>query len=221
MGSAEVGSISNYFRGSRADLRALRMLPALPETEVEVSRVATALKADDKSILLGPEATEHAVKVLSNSGRLREYRIIHFATHGLISGDLEGLNEPALVLTLPTEVSEDDDGLLTASEVSSLDLSADWAVLSACNTSAGETMSADPLSGLASAFFRAGAKSLLVSQWPVYSDAAVELISSAFNFAQDDQTVDHAEALRLAMVKMIDSGKASPALWAPFFVVGD
>ena len=60
-----------------------------------------------------------------------------FPPHGLIAGELIGLAEPALVLTPPIEASELDDGLLTASEVAQLKLNADWVILSACNTAAG------------------------------------------------------------------------------------
>ncbi len=214
------GDLSNYFRGGRANLAALRDLAELPETATEIQTVARTLNAEADTTLIGHAATERALRALSDNGQLRAFRVIHFATHGLIAGDLDGLAEPALVLSLPSEVSVDDDGLLTASEVSTLDLNADWAILSACNTAAGATASAEPLSGLARAFLYAGARSLLVSQWSVNSDAAVELITSTFSFAEK-QGIDHSEALRLAMVKMIDSGRANPSLWAPFFVVGD
>jgi hypothetical protein len=80
---------------------------------------------------------------------LADYRVVYFATHGLVAGDVKGLGEPSLALTLPNEFSELDDGLLTASEVAQLKLNADWVVLSACNTAAGEKPGAEALSGLA------------------------------------------------------------------------
>ena len=94
---------------------------------------------------------------------LNNYRVIQFATHGLVAGDLSGLAEPALVLTPPRVPTEADDGLLTASEIAALRLNADWVVLSACNTAAGTGQGAEALSGLARAFFYAGARALLVS----------------------------------------------------------
>jgi CHAT domain-containing protein len=91
---------------------------------------------------------------------LDHYKIIEFATHGLMSGELKGLAEPALVLTPPPQATPDDDGLLTASKIATLKLNADWVVLSACNTAAGDgTPDAGGLSGLAKAFFYAGARS--------------------------------------------------------------
>ena len=110
---------------------------------------------------------------------------MHFATHGLIASETESiaksLAEPALLLTPPETASETDDGLLTASEVTELKLDADWVVLSACNTAAGgEKGDAEALSGLARAFFYAGARALLVSHWYVDSQAAVKITTGAF-----------------------------------------
>ena len=113
------------------------------------------------------DATETRVK----QAKLDQYRIVYFATHGLLAGDVADfakLNaEPALVLSLPEHPTEFDDGLLTASEVAQLKLNADWVVLSACNTASAEKPGAEALSGLARAFFYAGARSLIVSNWEV------------------------------------------------------
>ena len=80
---------------------------------------------------------------------LSDYRIVYFATHGLVAGDVKGLAEPSLALTIPRNPSSHDDGLLTASEIAQLKLNADFVVLSACNTIAGEKPGAEALSGLA------------------------------------------------------------------------
>ena len=106
---------------------------------------------------------------------LTKYRVIHFATHGTIAGEIEGTSEPGLILTPPTEQTELDDGYLSASEVAALKLDADWVILSACNTAAGGANGAEALSGLARAFFYAGARALLVSHWSVDSAATVKL----------------------------------------------
>ena len=132
--------------------------------------------------------------------------------------------EPALALTLPQIPSEQDDGLLTASEVAALNLNADWVILSACNTAAGAKPGAEPLSGLARSFFYAGAKTLLVSHWPVESDAAVRLVTEAIRTLEQDRTLTPAEALRRAMVALLDdrskADNAHPGIWAPFVIVG-
>ena len=120
-----------------------------------------------RSIKLGLNATEKAVK----QSKLDDYRIVYFATHGLVAGDLQEFTkakaEPALAFTIPEKPSDLDDGLLQASEVAELKLDADWVVLSACNTASSDGVGAEPLSGLARAFIYAGGKSLVVSNWDV------------------------------------------------------
>ena len=130
-----------------------------------------------------------ALKALSRQGELAHHKIVHFATHGLLSGESETIMkakaEPARLLAPPKDGTPakqlaEDDGLLTASEVAQLDLDADWVVLSACNTAAGEKGDAEALSGLARAFFYAKVRALLVSHWYVNSEAAVQLTTKAF-----------------------------------------
>jgi CHAT domain-containing protein len=138
---------------------------------------------------------------------------------------VKGLGEPSLALTLPPRPSELDDGLLTASEVAQLKLNADWVVLSACNTAAGDKPGAEALSGLARAFFYAGARALLVSHWSVASDAATRLTTSTFDIMKSDPAIGRAEALRRAMLAYMNDAAAPlnayPAFWGPFFVVGE
>lgn len=134
--------------------------------------------------------------------------------------------EPALVLTPPdSPLRSDDDGLLMASEVAELKLNADWIVLSACNTAAGGRLGSEALSGLARAFLYAGARALLVSHWPVYSDAAVRLTTAAFASLDRNPKAGRAEALRSAMVELMNDASeidnSHPAVWAPFVVVGE
>lgn len=175
--SGAAGGIPDFFQGATADIDKVRRLAPLPETVDEVCAIARSTQSADTALRLGPAATEAEAKRLSADGTLARARILHFATHGLMTGDLEGLSEPALVLTPPEQASATDDGLLTASEVTTLKLDADWVILSACNTAAGDG-GGEALSGLARAFFYAGTRSLLVSHWPVNSDAAVRLVTS-------------------------------------------
>ncbi|MEO0939328.1 MAG: CHAT domain-containing protein [Pseudomonadota bacterium] len=193
-------------------------LVPLPGTRREVSAIAANFDAPD--VLLGAAATEAAIR----GADLSETDIIVFATHGLIAGELQGLDEPALALTPPATPSEADDGLLKAGEIAGLTLTADWVILSACNTAAGDGAGAEGLSGLARAFFAAGAQTLLVSHWPVRDDAAARLTAHAFAEIKEDPALGKAEAMRRAMVALAqdrsDPTLAHPTAWAPFFVVG-
>ena len=205
-----------------ADVRTVRALAALPETAGELESLAEALGAGDDSVLLRENATEGRVRTAD----LSDYRVLAFATHGLVAGDLKGLAEPALVLTPPAAGSEDDDGLLTASEVAMLKLDADWVILSACNTAAADgTPGADGLSGLAKAFFYAGSRALLVSHWPVVSEAAVKLTTAMLRYAADHPEAGRAEALRSSMLALMADDAmprfAHPMFWGPFVVVGE
>jgi CHAT domain-containing protein len=109
-----------------------------------------------------------------------------------------------LALTLPAQPSDLDDGLLTASEVAQLKLNADWVVRSACNTASGDKPGAEALSGLARAFFYAGARALLVSHWAVASDAATRLTTATVAAMNADPRIGRAEALRRAMLSYLD-----------------
>jgi tetratricopeptide (TPR) repeat protein/CHAT domain-containing protein len=211
-------------RGGRADLDHLRSQSPLHDTADELCAVAKDLRLSADDILLGAKASEAALKTLSDNGKLAQYRVVHFATHGTIAGDIEGTSEPGLILTPPKESSDLDDGYLSASEVAALKLDADWVILSACNTAAGGATGAEALSGLARAFIYAGARALLVSHWSVSSEATVSLITHAVGAISHDKKLGRAEALRRAMLAMIDKGKpheAHPAYWAPFVVVGE
>jgi CHAT domain-containing protein/Tfp pilus assembly protein PilF len=211
-------------RNGRADLDHLRSQPPLHDTADELCAVAKDLRLSPDDILLGAKATEATFKTLSDSGKLAQYRVVHFATHGTIAGEIEGTSEPGLILTPPKEQTELDDGYLSASEVAALRLDADWVILSACNTAAGGAQGAEALSGLARAFIYAGARALLVSHWSVNSAATVKLITSAVGSITNNKSVGRAEALRRAMLAMIDKGElheAHPAYWAPFVVVGE
>ena len=211
-----------FTRGALADVDAVRELPPLPDTMDELVALAAAQGAGESDVYLRERATETRARTMD----LADYRVIAFATHGLVAGELSGVAEPALVLTPPDAGSEADDGLLTASEIATLDLDADWVILSACNTAAADgTPGAEGLSGLAKAFFYAGARALLVSHWSVNSEAAVAITTGMLDEMAADPAIGRAEALRRSMLAMMETeGKdhfAHPMFWAPFVVVGE
>ena len=210
--------------GGLADLAHIKRQVPLPETADELCAVAHDVRAAAGDIRLGPHATEREVKRLSASGELARYRMLHFATHGALAGELKGTREPGLILTPPESASAEDDGYLSASEIAGLRLDADWVILSACNTAAGGADNAEALAGLARAFIYAQARALLVSHWAVDSDATVKLVTATIGQMARDAGVGRAEAMRRSMLALIDKGEpheAHPALWAPFVVVGE
>lgn len=224
----ETRGLSRSPRELLAEEQIFDRLDELPTTEQELRTVAKDLGASNEDLELGPNATETRVK----QANLSLYNVVYFATHGLVADDLKGsLDEPALVLSRPEHPDGFDDGFLTASEISEdLKLNADWVVLAACNTAAADAKpGAEALSGLAKAFFHAGARTLLVSHWRVESEAAARLTTSTFALKSKDKTLGRAEALREAMLAEIsrkpttvaEMWNAYPAFWAPFSVVGE
>ena len=126
---------TDFWQGAGVDrARLAQALPQLPDTADELNAVAKDLGVSASDIHLGQDASETTVK----RAPLADYSIVYFATHGLVAGDVKGVAEPSLVLSIPKQPSELDDGLLTSSEVAQLKLNAGWVVLSACNTIAGD-----------------------------------------------------------------------------------
>ena len=208
-------------RGGVADADEVRQLPRLPETADELRALARSLGAAPTQLYLGDKASESVVKRTD----LSRYRVLAFATHGLMAGDFDAVGEPAFVMTPPRRATASNDGLLTAGEVAQLKLNADWVILSACNTAAPDgTPGADGLSGLTRAFFYAGSRALLVSHWPVESEAAKRLTTRLFEVAAVDPKISRADALRRSMLELMQTEDrphyAHPMFWAPFIVVG-
>jgi CHAT domain-containing protein len=216
-------------RTSAVDSAELSRLPRLPDTADELKSIAQALNLDPAKVLhLGRQANEQVVK----NADLSRYRIVAFSTHGLLPGDLNGLTQPALALSAPDVAQVEGDGLLTMEQILPLKLDADWVVLSACNTAAGAQAGAEAASGLGRAFFYAGSRSLLATNWSVDSASARDLVSDVFRRQAADGTLSRSEALRQAMVALIDGPGhvadgntlytyAHPLFWAPYSLIGD
>jgi CHAT domain-containing protein len=228
-----VVAVRNVVMSPGADINTskLAMLPRLPDTADEIRSIARVMNADlERDVFLGARANEKNVRTLD----LAKYRVIAFATHGLVPGDLDGLTQPALALTAPEVATIDGDGLLTMEKILALRLDADWVVLSACNTANGAGTGAEAISGLGRAFFYAGARALLVTQWPVETTSARALTTGLFKRQADDPSRTRAKALQQTMNALIDDGGfidsatgkmvfsyAHPIFWAPFALVGD
>ncbi|MCI4590427.1 CHAT domain-containing protein [Sphingobium sp. BYY-5] len=208
---------NQYFRNGGAEARALAELPPLPGSLAELQAVANRFGSNHTTLLIGAEANETALRTRD----LSSYGVILFATHGLVSGEMEGVTEPALVLSPTGTGDTNDDGLLTASEVAAMRIGADWVILSACNTATGDNAQSAAYSGLAQAFRYAGAGALLVSHWPVRDDASAFITLETVKGA--DRGLPRAVALQKAMLKLIASKRpdaTQPYIWAPFILMG-
>ena len=206
------GGSSHLLRGGDADVTVLRSLPSLPGAAEELRAIRNALHPEKSLLLIGNDANETRVR----AANLAQYRVIAFATHGLVGGN-SAIDEPALVLTPPDVASQMDDGILTASEASTLRLDADWVILSACDSAGATNATAPTYSGLARAFFQAGSKSLLVSMWPLRDDIAARLTVTTVIAGQ---RMSKAKALQQSELSLLRDrripGSANPANWAPF-----
>lgn len=214
----------SMFRGRRTILGNIGPIPELPETRVELTTVAKSYGGSTPELLMRKEATESQVKKLSREGRLAEAKLLYFATHGVLSSELDGRNDAGLLLSKPGQPTDEDDGLLSTSEISQLKLNADMVVLSACNTAAARRTGGVVYSGLAKSFLEAGARTVLVSHWPVVSDAATEILIGMFRELGATTGTDKATALQTTLIAMsqnrADPATAHPAYWGPFVLVG-
>lgn len=202
--------------------QALLKLPALPDTADEVRKVGATIGGRDESLVIGRPFTNEAVKDRPNLG---DYRIVYFATHGLLPQPSACLPEPALVTSVGDGAAS--DGLLPASEILDLKLDADLVVLSACDTGGAGSDASDltglqgggeALGGLTRAVIYAGGRALIVSHWSVDSAATVRLMTGLFSAPASSE----AEAMQHAQRTLQQSAQWShPFFWAPFTIVGD
>ena len=211
--------VDDLFRKGLAQPSELRKLASLPGTETELLSLKTHFAGG--LVLTGEAATETAVKV-AHRDEIARSRYVVFATHGLVAGQM-ATAEPGLVLTPPDTATDTDDGYLAASEVAQLRLSADFVVLSACNTAASDgSPGGQGLSGLARAFFYAGARSVLVSHWEVSDLATADLIRATFANLERGDRDSRARALQRAAISVrADQRFADPGYWGAFTLVGE
>jgi CHAT domain-containing protein len=200
------------------------LLPQLPDTALEIEEVARVLSADaGRDVFLQDRASEAQVKKTNLSG----YRVVMFATHGLMTGEMPGLYQPALALSNPAITGDGEDGMLTMEEILDLRLKANWVILSACNSAAAGEQSGESVSGLGRAFFYAGAKSLLVTNWAVETESARMLTTEAFRRQVADPALPRAKALQQSSLALMRKSAgtrysyAHPMFWAPYSLVGD
>ena len=208
----------------------------LPGTAAEGQVIGDIFGADAR-LATAQAFNEDAVNAEGADGTLADYKVLHFATHGILWPTPDCFTDPALTVT--ATASEDSDGLLTASEIRLMTLDAQLVVLSACNTASGYLTSAsnsingarqaaglsgaggESLSGLARAFFAAGARAVLATHWPVADKETTALMGRFFRLIKDGD-MDFATALRLSQAELREQVSTShPVFWGPFVLIGD
>jgi CHAT domain-containing protein len=214
---------------------AFGLFAPLPETRTEVKQIARHFQANDTALAFGAEATESMVK----AHPLSTYRYLHFATHGILSDQVPGIDQPALVLA--AEASSNEDGFLTMKEVETLKLHSELTVLSACDTGSGKYFTGEGVMGLSRSFLVAGSRSVIVSLWPVSSKATVELMDRFYTHLMAGRS--KALSLKAAQLEMMQgkissgavqrglkrtsshsasmSNTVHPFYWAPFVLIGE
>ena len=199
----------------------LRALTPLPDTETELRAIAKSLDVSETSLILGKKATEEAFR----KAPYTDTKILYFATHGLLPGELSCQTEPGLALSPPLTpaTSRNVDGLLEASEIAGLQIKADIVILSACNTAQSPTeLGGEALAGLADSFFYAGARSVLASHWEVSSSATTNLMTTLFSLITNNPKITISQALEEAQTILSNYDEtAHPFFWAAFTLLGD
>lgn len=186
-------------------------LSELPYSRLEVQKIAELYPSADVSIFMGKDATEQVAKTMP----LGEFRVLHFASHGLIDEERPQLS--ALLLNPGNPV---EDGYLTMREVFDLKLNADLVVLSACRSGLGKQRRGEGITGIARAFLCAGATTVLVSLWNVNDRSTADFMTDFYR-SRTQRGLNKAEALQQARLQMIRSTKYShPYYWGPFVLIG-
>lgn len=233
--SPEFETISTAeLRGIDPSRKYMSYFSRLPDTRTEVQSIASMYKGEHVETLYGDEAKKSYLL----KADLKSFGYLHFATHGILGGDIPGVDEPALVLAEEKEA----DAFLRASEAEKLQLNAELTVLSACNTGTGKYFTGEGVMGISRSFLLAGSRSVVVSLWSVPSKETEELMVKFYKYKRSG--MESSEALRKAKLEIMKqlstntkSGgerglkikatlgenqiqSAHPFFWAPFILYG-
>lgn len=211
-------------RGCTESARLLAGLPPLPFAGRELGAARAILGGSPSDELLGAAYTAGTVR----QADLKNYRVLHFASHAVLPEELPCEAEPTIIASTPPGAPDASGARLTASQVTGLDLDADVVILSACNSGGPGGTGGESLSGLARAFFYAGARSVVVTHWSVNDQATAFLVADTLNRLHRGEGGGIAGALRLAELGMLDgAGNGTPAelahpfYWASFALIGE
>jgi len=192
----------------------------LPGTLNEVKEIEKYFngRAD---VYTGTQMTENFIKSLAKNGTLKNYKIVHLATHGFAIPQIPQLS--GIAMCIFPNMQGGEDGYLTAPEISKLGMHADLAVLSACETGLGKIYGGEGVSGLTQSLIVGGANAALVSLWPVSDQGTMYFMTGLYNLTEN-QKVPYDEAVNIMKRKFI-AGEFGPefqstGIWAPFVLYG-
>lgn len=209
------GASGNNAAAANCSVKNLK-LARLNGTRTEAEEIAQIIRSSGgkADVWLDLEASE--TNVFKRD--LKQYRVIHFATHGLLNSERPQFTGLALSLVGESE----KDGFLRADEVYNLRLGQPLVMLSACDTGLGKERRGEGVIGLTRAFIYAGAPTVGVSLWSVSDKATADLMQDFYKGLLNDKGAPPTSALRAAQQRMIDGKRYSaPFYWAPFVLVGD
>lgn len=188
-------------------------LADLPGTELEVNTISSLFKQKNirSDVYLNTKANEANIK----SGSLKDYSLVHFATHGVVDE-----NSPELSRIFLQTETEAEDGNLFAGEIYNLELNADLVALSACQTGLGKISKGEGVIGLSRALVYAGAKNIIVSFWSVADESTAQLMTDFYKQLLENPSANYSRDLRKAKLNLLSGDYAAPYYWAPFILIG-
>jgi CHAT domain-containing protein len=198
-------------------------LSALRGASTELTQAQILMNASERDQLRGTAFTASAVMAKD----LRDFQILHFATHAVLPSEIPCLDDAAIVTSAPAGAVDAGDALLTSARISKMQLDANTVILSACNTGgAGALDGGESLSGLAQAFFYAGARSVLVTHWSVPDAQSLSLMSGTLENLANKPTEGLAVALQRMQLEYLDDPQRDPRLkhpmfWGAFTLIGE
>jgi len=194
--------------------------PDLPDTLNEVKNINKVIKRSD--IFTGSNVTEKDVKELSKNWTLYNYKVLHFATHGLVVNEVPELS--AVVLSQFEKDEGKEDGYLRIEEIAELDFQADLITLSACETSLGRVDGNAGIMGFTQSFILAGANAVSISLWRAAGESTSQFMAAMYGMVQD-KGIGYAEAITEVKRRFISGSFGekykAPYYWAPFVYYGN
>lgn len=188
-------------------------LSDLPGTAAEVNTLNELFtkRKIASEVMVNQQASESALKTKP----LKDYSVLHFATHGIVDE-----NNPELSRIFLQNDSEAEDGNLFSGEIYNLKLNANLVTLSACETGLGKISKGEGVIGLSRALVYAGAKNIIVSFWSVADESTAQLMTNFYALLLEDQSSTFSSTLRQAKLNLMNGRYAAPYYWAPFVLIG-